>query len=804
MRFLTCAATALLAIASFFSAAANDEANVVRPRLQALLISLESYDAAALNYVEADLNNLLSALSRLGCNTKTIREETFADREKFKEEFEKAVVEWRDRLREDETAILYLAGHGVQDANGKFYIPMLNFKTTPEARRFQDAAVSYAWVREQLEKAECKNRVVFIDACHSGAVSRTLDAASPIREFVAPVARDGDVRSRITVLASSAPEQLSWLWESERSSLFTYWLVKGLLGYADQNDDFSINLEELKTYVGENVERVSKTPAEGMRLQTPVLHNESANASFAFPRLARKTDDAAKYCAEFLNRALKKLQTDLDVDELVVARPQTFLVGEEGSQADAIAYGTYPQTFVEKLTDELSKGDRGGFLNFLDLEDEELNDENALARLAETGALHAVVSGRVWRDNSGFLAARVSLTTYKQSSGKTLKSRKTSLEKIFVTKEDRALLGDAYVDPTPDALDDAETEAPRLVVGSEGAVSLEEYRENEELAEQVAENRNPIDDPNSPFKIQICVQNPQTERWEPRLGQTVDGKRYVPIDKGERFAVRLENQYPDADGCYVRLFLDGLNTCAFASADARSMVPEAAAPQGKNVDKELAPRVVDVKKATAWFLPKDQKSQIDGFVLMRRGVAQATKAPFLLEDYAPDSFVALRDVDGAQIGLVTAIFSVPKRTLSLSDYQPKFAEKNRDARGEIAAQIVPPSETYRYRWERRKADETEWKPVPGRTDKIYPLSLDDVGCFLRVVVQGQDAKLGEVSVETQAAVQKSRGTYSVAPDFSRKIVVDLKEVERLEDQDHTTFQIYRVSSEKFKELTEKN
>jgi len=83
------------------------------------------------------------------------------------------------------------------------------------------------------------------------------------------------------------------------------------------------------------------------------------------------------------------------------------------------------------------------------------------------------------------------------------------------------------------------------------------------------------------------------------------------------------------------------------------------------------------------------------------------------------------------------------------------------------------------------------------------LGQDDVGCFLRVVVRGQDAKLGEVSAETAAAVELTRGvgdSYSVAPDFTQKIVVNLAEAERLEDQEHTTFQIYHVSPEVFNNL----
>lgn len=193
MRFLTCATSALIAFFPFFSAvfAVVADAPVFSPKTRALLVSLESYSGNPLKYVDEDLAALQRALDAFGCETKIVRDVTRANQDDPKKDFERDVADWRARLRPDETAILYLEGHGVKDeTTGKLYVPMLNFLDAPVERRYRDAAVPFYWIRERFEAADCKNRVVFIDACHSGAVSRAFDdeivSASPVREFVVP------------------------------------------------------------------------------------------------------------------------------------------------------------------------------------------------------------------------------------------------------------------------------------------------------------------------------------------------------------------------------------------------------------------------------------------------------------------------------------------------------------------------------------------------------------------------------------------------------------------------------------------
>lgn len=809
MRFLTCATSALIAFFPFFSAvfAVAADAPVFSPKTRALLVSLESYSGNPLKYVDEDLAALQRALDAFGCETKIVRDVTRANQDDPKKDFERDVADWCARLRPDETAILYLAGHGVKDeTTGKLYVPMLNFLDAPVERRYRDAAVPFSWIRERFEAADCKNRVVFIDACHSGAVSRAFDdeivSASPVREFVVPSSRNVDAASRVTVLASSSEEQKSWLWDAQKSSLFTYWLVKGLSGYADENGDFSITLDELKTYVVDRVENVSSSPVYRMERQTPILYNEAANATFELPRPARKAPEATKYCAEFLDRRLRKHARELGAENVRVAFEPAFKTASSGSRVDAATYGTFPQTVVSNLLTELTLGDDAGLCEIVETS-VDLDDARALDQLAADESLDAAVSGSVVRSSPTTLTLRIKLTTFKKdgASGKLKKSTNLVSEKIWLTKGDRALLGDAFVarpaDATPEKTPNASS-TESFVLSDDGAVSLADYDESAEIAAQISEERNPIDDPESPFKAQIRVANARGQ-FELREGKTFNGKRYVPLDVGETYEILLTNRFADADGCYVRLFVDGLNTLSEARPENRNMA--AADPDSTT---ESAPRVLDPEKARPWYLERMKTHAVKGFTDKKAGVAKARIRPFKIEAYSLDALAVSKGVETSELGVVTAIFSVPKRTLALSTYEPKWARKNGRDVGEIAALVSPSGANLRYRWERKTSADATWEPIPGAVSSVYQLTENDVDAYLRVVVRGEDAKLGEIVAETKAAVAQTRGATppSVVTGAGEKFDVDLADAALVEDQIHTTLQIYYLPTEEFQRLTE--
>jgi len=62
----------------------------------------------------------------------------------------------------------------------------------------------------------------------------------------------------VVTLASSTATQKSQIWEGKEQSLFSYWLIQGLKGHADRNQDGDIDIDELHNYVSRNVQRTAQ------------------------------------------------------------------------------------------------------------------------------------------------------------------------------------------------------------------------------------------------------------------------------------------------------------------------------------------------------------------------------------------------------------------------------------------------------------------------------------------------------------------------------------------------------------------
>ena len=76
---------------------------------------------------------------------------------------------------------------------------------------------------------------------------------------------------KIALLAASRENQISNYYKEEEHGLFTYYLLKGMIGEADINQDRKINIEELYNYVSNNVESTSRRLFGMNRYQVPVL-----------------------------------------------------------------------------------------------------------------------------------------------------------------------------------------------------------------------------------------------------------------------------------------------------------------------------------------------------------------------------------------------------------------------------------------------------------------------------------------------------------------------------------------------------
>jgi tetratricopeptide (TPR) repeat protein len=154
--------------------------------------------------------------------------------------------------KEGDRVLIYFAGHGFI-LNGRAYLAPFDF--IPEYER----AAQTAYPMETLGRMvgtgiKAKNKIIFTDACHSGALLPETNPAALNGALI-------DLKRSTFSLTASREDEVSV--ESPAfgggHGVFTYFLEKGLEGEADQNHDGIVTADELGEYVRVNVRQQTGT-----------------------------------------------------------------------------------------------------------------------------------------------------------------------------------------------------------------------------------------------------------------------------------------------------------------------------------------------------------------------------------------------------------------------------------------------------------------------------------------------------------------------------------------------------------------
>ena len=119
-----------------------------------------------------------------------------------------------------------------------------------------------------LETSNAKHKVVFADACHSGSLDQdnTLAMKSSysgkLNDFYNQFNKS---RGGLALLMSSKEEEYSLEDHGLRQGVFSHYLMRGLKGEANSNNDYTVSISELFDYVHQNVTRYTAN------IQTPII-----------------------------------------------------------------------------------------------------------------------------------------------------------------------------------------------------------------------------------------------------------------------------------------------------------------------------------------------------------------------------------------------------------------------------------------------------------------------------------------------------------------------------------------------------
>lgn len=156
-----------------------------------------------------------------------------------------------DQADANDVVLVYLSGHGLQGS----YIPS-DFDG-------YNNSIPYADILSIVDESSAKHKVCIADACHSGS----MYAAKSIKTqgLEAYYSNFNELDGGTAFLTSSKSEEVSLEYSGLRHGVFSHFLIEGLKGNADSNNNEIVTLFELYKFIYKNVQEYTNYN------QTPTL-----------------------------------------------------------------------------------------------------------------------------------------------------------------------------------------------------------------------------------------------------------------------------------------------------------------------------------------------------------------------------------------------------------------------------------------------------------------------------------------------------------------------------------------------------
>lgn len=206
--------------------------NTCFAKTYAVIVGIEEYDGTVSN-LTASVNDAQRMYDYLARNNAPDNLILLLNSQATKQNILNAMQIYK-KAGADDTILFYFSGHGAPHlfctynfSHGKF-------------------ALWHTEVKNAFKQSKAKVKLCIADACNSGSIK--LSQKPPATS---------STESNLIVFMSSRADQLSAENPFYRAGYFTAFLIKGLDGHADTNQDRKVSAYELFSYVKENVNRLS-------------------------------------------------------------------------------------------------------------------------------------------------------------------------------------------------------------------------------------------------------------------------------------------------------------------------------------------------------------------------------------------------------------------------------------------------------------------------------------------------------------------------------------------------------------------
>ena len=226
---------------------------VIKPRLYVLAVGVSNYadKSLTLSFAAKDARDFAAVMAgQKGRLYRDVVVKVVTDEGATKDE----ILDGLDWLQKETTskdvAMVFLAGHGVNDSSGVYYFLPVNADTD----RLKRTGVAFSDIKNTIASLAGK-AVLFVDTCHAGNVMGARRGVADISGIVNELA---GAENGAVVFASSTGRQYALEDAAWGNGAFTRALVEGIRGQADYAGKGKITVNMLDLYLSERVEELTK------------------------------------------------------------------------------------------------------------------------------------------------------------------------------------------------------------------------------------------------------------------------------------------------------------------------------------------------------------------------------------------------------------------------------------------------------------------------------------------------------------------------------------------------------------------
>ncbi|MDH5657499.1 MAG: caspase family protein, partial [Spirochaetia bacterium] len=252
-----------------------------------------------LKFASKDISDFSKFLSNFKNKYSNVYARTYLNSEVSHENFIKSKM-FLKNAKENDTVILFLAGHGMYDRTGEAKYYFLTYES--DLKNLSRKSIPFHEIEELIADNGARRKLVLLDTCESGEVeesywkeslkfansrgfevrkNKSAKTVKKKRRYLFNKNRfiynDLLRRTGAVIFSSSRGGELSFESIQHRNGFFTNALMDGLKGKADLNSNGAITIDELRVFVTKTVSKQTENH------QNPTIDRDNIHQQISFP-----------------------------------------------------------------------------------------------------------------------------------------------------------------------------------------------------------------------------------------------------------------------------------------------------------------------------------------------------------------------------------------------------------------------------------------------------------------------------------------------------------------------------------------